>query len=117
MPDASTSDHYECGLKKMSEVYGVADLVVDQPAAEARARVAAGLGFPTALLDETDIRATAWTLAHPAVHVAIVSARKADHIAAAVDAADVHLEKTDPDEIDGILVDAVPMAGPSSEGG
>jgi aryl-alcohol dehydrogenase-like predicted oxidoreductase len=116
MPDASTSDHYECGLKKMSEVYGVADLVVDQRAAEARAHVAAGLGFPKALLDETDILATAWTLAHPAVHVAIVSARKADHIAAAVDA-DVHLEKTDPDEIDGVLVDAVPMAGPSSEGG
>jgi len=117
MPDASTSDHYESGLKKMSEVYGVADLVVDQPAAEARAHVAAGLGFPTALLDETDIRATAWTLAHPAVHVAIASARKADRIAAAVDAADVHLEKTDPDEIDGVLVEAIPMAGPSSEGG
>jgi hypothetical protein len=117
MPDASTSDHYECGLKKMGDIYGVADLVVDQPAAEARAHVAAGLGFPTALLDETDILATAWTLVHPAVHVAIVSARKADHIAAAVHAADVHLEKTDPDEIDGVLVDAVPMAGPASEGG
>jgi len=114
MPDASTSDYYECGLKKMSEVYRVADLVVDQLAAEARAHVAAGLGFPTALLDETDIRATAWTLAHRAVHVAIVSARKADHISPAVE---VHVEKTDPDEIDGVLVDAVPVAGPSSEGG
>jgi aryl-alcohol dehydrogenase-like predicted oxidoreductase len=60
--------------------------------------------------------ATAWTLANPAVHVAIVGARKADHIAAAVDASDIHLDKADLAEIDRILVDAVPMVGPSPEG-
>jgi aryl-alcohol dehydrogenase-like predicted oxidoreductase len=60
--------------------------------------------------------ATAWTLAHPAVHVAIVGARQADHIAAAVAAADIHLDRGDLAEIDRILVDAVPMVGPSPEG-
>jgi aryl-alcohol dehydrogenase-like predicted oxidoreductase len=60
--------------------------------------------------------ATAWTLANPAVHVAIVGARKADHIAAAVDAAEVHLDTADLAEIDRILLAAVPMVGPSPEG-
>jgi aryl-alcohol dehydrogenase-like predicted oxidoreductase len=60
--------------------------------------------------------ATAWTLAHPAVHVAIVGARKADHIAAAVEAAAIYLDKADLVEIDRILVDSVSMVGPSPEG-
>jgi aryl-alcohol dehydrogenase-like predicted oxidoreductase len=60
--------------------------------------------------------ATAWTLANPAVDVAIVGARSAKHISAAVAAADIHLDNADLDEIDRILLDSVPMVGPSPEG-
>jgi aryl-alcohol dehydrogenase-like predicted oxidoreductase len=55
--------------------------------------------------------AIAWTLAHPAVDVAIVGARRASHIAAL----DVELTEEDLAEIDHILAGAVTVAGPSPE--
>ncbi len=59
--------------------------------------------------------AIAWTLANPAVHVAIVGARSRPHIAAAVDAAAVELSEKDLAEIDRIMQSAVPAPGPSPE--
>jgi aryl-alcohol dehydrogenase-like predicted oxidoreductase len=59
--------------------------------------------------------AIAWTLAHPAVDVAIVGARRASHIADSVGAADVELSEEDLAEIDHIMAGAVTVAGPSPE--
>jgi hypothetical protein len=59
--------------------------------------------------------AIAWTLAHPAVHVAIVGARRADHIQDAVAAADITLTADDLAEIDAIMTAATPATGPSPE--
>jgi aryl-alcohol dehydrogenase-like predicted oxidoreductase len=59
--------------------------------------------------------AIAWTLANPAVHVAIVGARSRSHIAAAVQAADVALGDADLAEIDRIMESAVAAPGPSPE--
>jgi aryl-alcohol dehydrogenase-like predicted oxidoreductase len=60
--------------------------------------------------------AVAWTLAHPAVDVAIVGARRPTHLADSVAAADVKLEGEDLREIDRIMASAVPVSGPSPEG-
>jgi aryl-alcohol dehydrogenase-like predicted oxidoreductase len=60
--------------------------------------------------------AIAWTLAHPAVEVAIVGARRAAHIEDAVRAADFELSDEDLAEIDRIMAGAVMVAGPSPEG-
>jgi aryl-alcohol dehydrogenase-like predicted oxidoreductase len=59
--------------------------------------------------------AIAWVLAHPAVHVAIVGSRHADHVDEAVGALDVELGDDDLVEIDRIMAGAVPVAGPSPE--
>ena len=59
--------------------------------------------------------AIAWTLAHPAVHVAIVGARRADHIQDSLAAADVSLTVADLAEIDAIMAAATPVTGPSPE--
>ncbi|WP_330255827.1 aldo/keto reductase [Nocardia sp. NBC_00565] len=59
--------------------------------------------------------AIAWTLANPAVHVAIVGARRADHVQDSLGAADVALSADDLDEIDKIMAWATPVAGPSPE--
>jgi aryl-alcohol dehydrogenase-like predicted oxidoreductase len=59
--------------------------------------------------------AIAWTLANPAVHVAIVGARRADHVQDSLAAADVALSADDLDEIDKIMALATPVAGPSPE--
>ncbi|MFI7670334.1 aldo/keto reductase [Nocardia sp. NPDC049526] len=59
--------------------------------------------------------AIAWTLANPAVHVAIVGARHADHIQDSLGAADIVLGDADLDEIDKIMAWAMPIAGPSPE--
>jgi aryl-alcohol dehydrogenase-like predicted oxidoreductase len=59
--------------------------------------------------------AIAWTLAHPAVDVAIVGARRASHIADSVGAVDVELTEEDLAEIDHIMAGAVTVAGPSPE--
>jgi aryl-alcohol dehydrogenase-like predicted oxidoreductase len=59
--------------------------------------------------------AIAWTLAQPAVDVAIVGARRATHIADSVGAVDVELTEEDLAEIDRIMAGAVAVAGPSPE--
>jgi aryl-alcohol dehydrogenase-like predicted oxidoreductase len=59
--------------------------------------------------------AIAWTLASPAVDVAIVGARRATHIEDSVGAADFELSAEDLAEIDRIMAGAVTVAGPSPE--
>src|SRR5262249_17958754 len=59
--------------------------------------------------------AIAWTLTNPAVHVAIVGARRPNHVADSLAAADVSLSEADLDEIDKIMVSAAPVSGPSPE--
>ena len=60
--------------------------------------------------------AIAWTLANPAVHVAIVGARQASHVQDSLAAADVSLSDADLDEIDTIMSFGAQVAGPSPEG-
>lgn len=60
--------------------------------------------------------AVAWALSNPAVHVAIVGARRPAQLEDTVAAANVELSDADRAEIDGILVDAAPERGPSPEG-
>jgi aryl-alcohol dehydrogenase-like predicted oxidoreductase len=59
--------------------------------------------------------AIAWTLAHPAVQVAIVGSRHAAHIEESLGALDVQLSGEDMAEIDRIMAGAVSVAGPSPE--
>ena len=59
--------------------------------------------------------AVAWTLANPAVDVAIVGARSRGHIEDAVAAAELHLSTADLEMINEIMMRAVPMSGPSPE--
>ena len=59
--------------------------------------------------------AIAWTLANPAVDVAIVGARHAAYIEASVGAANVRLSTDDLAEIDAIMDGAVPVGGPTPE--
>jgi hypothetical protein len=59
--------------------------------------------------------AIAWTLAHPAVDVAIVGARSADHIEDSVSAAALRLEDIDLAEIDATMEGAVPVGGPTPD--
>jgi len=59
--------------------------------------------------------AIGWTLANPAVHVAIVGTRDPDHVDGALAAADLDLDDEAMDRIDQIMVDATPVAGPSPE--
>jgi aryl-alcohol dehydrogenase-like predicted oxidoreductase len=61
--------------------------------------------------------AIAWTLAHPAVQVAIVGARSAAHIEEAVEAAQLRLSEADLERIDRIMGGSVPIAGPFPEMG
>jgi len=58
----------------------------------------------------------AWTLANPAVDVAIVGARGPDHIQGAAPAAEFDLSEEDLREIENIMQGAVPVGGPSPEG-
>jgi aryl-alcohol dehydrogenase-like predicted oxidoreductase len=60
--------------------------------------------------------AVAWTLSNPAVHVAIVGARRPSPLDGTAPAAVVELAEADRREIDEILIDAVPMWGPHPEG-
>jgi aryl-alcohol dehydrogenase-like predicted oxidoreductase len=60
--------------------------------------------------------AIAWTLANPAVHVAIVGARQAAHVQDSLGATEVWLSAADLAEIDTIMAAATPVAGPSPEG-
>jgi hypothetical protein len=59
--------------------------------------------------------AVAWTLANPAVDVAIVGTRDPDHVDDALAAADIDLDQEVLDRVDKIMVDAVPAYGPSPE--
>ena len=60
--------------------------------------------------------AIGWTLANPAVHVAIVGARQVGHIEDSLRAVDISLTDTDLDEIEAFMDEATPVAGPSPEG-
>jgi aryl-alcohol dehydrogenase-like predicted oxidoreductase len=60
--------------------------------------------------------AVAWTLANPAVHVAIVGARRPSQLDETAPAADIELTAANRHEIDAILADALPMWGPHPEG-
>jgi aryl-alcohol dehydrogenase-like predicted oxidoreductase len=60
--------------------------------------------------------AVAWTIANPAVHVAIVGARDEGQIEGTAPAGDVHLSEDDLHEIDGIMEGAVAVSGPTPEG-
>jgi aryl-alcohol dehydrogenase-like predicted oxidoreductase len=59
--------------------------------------------------------AIAWTLANPAVHVAIVGARRQAHIEESIAAAELSLSETDLEQIDRIMAGSVPLSGPSPE--
>jgi aryl-alcohol dehydrogenase-like predicted oxidoreductase len=59
--------------------------------------------------------AIAWTLANPAVDVAIVGTRNAAHIDEAVAAAAIELTADELAEIDRIMADATPVAGPTPD--
>jgi aryl-alcohol dehydrogenase-like predicted oxidoreductase len=59
--------------------------------------------------------AIAWTLAHPAVDVAIVGARRAAHIEDSVGAAELRLDGADLAAIDAIMADAAAVGGPTPE--
>jgi aryl-alcohol dehydrogenase-like predicted oxidoreductase len=59
--------------------------------------------------------AVAWTLANPAVHVAIVGTRNPAHVHEALAAADVTLSSSALARIGEIMKDATPLAGPSPE--
>jgi aryl-alcohol dehydrogenase-like predicted oxidoreductase len=60
--------------------------------------------------------AVAWTLANPAVQVAIVGARRPAQLDGTAPAADIELSQADLKEIDAVLTDAVPVWGPHPEG-
>ncbi|HVR04551.1 MAG TPA: aldo/keto reductase, partial [Solirubrobacteraceae bacterium] len=60
--------------------------------------------------------AIAWTLAHPAVHVAIVGARRPEHIEGAAPAAEIELDGDTLGRIEQILDEAATVAGPTPEG-
>jgi aryl-alcohol dehydrogenase-like predicted oxidoreductase len=60
--------------------------------------------------------AIAWTLANPAVHVAIVGARRPAHIEGAAPAAEVHLDADVMARVEMILAEAAIVGGPTPEG-
>jgi aryl-alcohol dehydrogenase-like predicted oxidoreductase len=60
--------------------------------------------------------AVAWVISQPAVHVAIVGARRPAQLDSTLPAAEVSLTEEDREEIDKVLAEAVPVVGPSPEG-
>lgn len=60
--------------------------------------------------------AIAWVLANPAVHVAIVGARRPDHIEGAAPAAEVELDANALARVEEILREAAMVGGPTPEG-
>jgi aryl-alcohol dehydrogenase-like predicted oxidoreductase len=60
--------------------------------------------------------AVAWTLAHPAVHVTIVGARRSVHLEESAAAAGIELAPDDLAAIESALTDATPVWGPHPEG-
>jgi aryl-alcohol dehydrogenase-like predicted oxidoreductase len=71
--------------------------------------IAADLGATVSQL------AVAWVLDNPAVDVAIVGTRNAEHVAEAVAAADLALSAEDRSHIDAVIAHAVSVGGPSPE--
>jgi aryl-alcohol dehydrogenase-like predicted oxidoreductase len=59
--------------------------------------------------------AIGWTLANPAVHVAIVGTRDPDHVDDALAAAEIHLDEGVMQRIDQLMADAESVVGPSPE--
>jgi aryl-alcohol dehydrogenase-like predicted oxidoreductase len=59
--------------------------------------------------------AVAWTLANPAVQVAIVGARHGQHIDEAVAASELHLDDDTIARVDQIMVGASVFTGPSPD--
>jgi aryl-alcohol dehydrogenase-like predicted oxidoreductase len=74
------------------------------------AALATELGFTLPQL------AISWTLANPAVQVAIVGTRDRDHVDEAMAASAIDLDDEVMQRIDDLMVDAVQVAGPSPEG-
>lgn len=72
-------------------------------------RLAADLGVTLGQL------AVAWTLANPAVHVAIVGTRDPRHVDEAVAAAEINLDHEVMRRIDQIMADTTAVTGPSPE--
>jgi hypothetical protein len=60
--------------------------------------------------------AIGWTLANPAVHVAIFGTRHPDHVDETLAAAELDLDDDVMQRINQIVVDATPVTGPSPEG-
>jgi hypothetical protein len=60
--------------------------------------------------------AVAWTLAHPAVDVAIVGVRRPDHIEGTAAAGDIELSDDDLARIEQVMEGAVTVGGPNPEG-
>jgi aryl-alcohol dehydrogenase-like predicted oxidoreductase len=73
-------------------------------------------GFADARELSLPVLAVAWALARPGVDVAIVGARRPQHLDEIVRAADLTLTPEDLAEIDRILAVAAPVVGPSPEG-
>jgi aryl-alcohol dehydrogenase-like predicted oxidoreductase len=59
--------------------------------------------------------AVGWTLADPAVHVAIVGTRDPEHVDEALAAADIDLDEEVMQRINQIMIGAAPVSGPSPE--
>ena len=59
--------------------------------------------------------AVAWTLANPAVNVAIVGARHPKHIQDSLAGAELSLSQAHLEQVDGIMAGSLPIGGPSPE--
>jgi aryl-alcohol dehydrogenase-like predicted oxidoreductase len=102
--------HFAAGdWRAKSPIFNGATFARNLAVVEALRTVATELGITLAQL------ATAWTLANPAVNVAIVGTRNADHVDEALAAAEVDLNDEVMQRIDQIMVDAIPVSGPSPE--
>jgi aryl-alcohol dehydrogenase-like predicted oxidoreductase len=94
-----------------SDLFQGENLVRNVEAVRRLAALAAEGGYTVSQL------ALAWTLAHPAVHAAIVGTRNADHIAESVGAAEIELGDDVMARIDEIVSEGVPLAGPTPDSG
>lgn len=92
-----------------SELFSGADFQRNLQSVERLQELAARLRITVAQL------AIAWTLAHPAVHVAIVGARRPAHIEGAAPAAEVHLDEDAMARVEEILAESAVVGGPSPE--
>ena len=104
----ATSSAPGTGGARLSEFRGD-DLARNLTVVERLERFARERGYTVSQL------AIAWTLANPAVHVAIVGSRSQKHIAESLRATGITLTPDDLAGIDGILEGAVQMVGPSPE--